>query len=48
MKYILDTHTFIWWDSQAEKLSKRVYDLCNAPENTVLLSVITVSGTESK
>jgi PIN domain nuclease of toxin-antitoxin system len=25
---LLDTHTFIWWDSEPEKLSQRALELC--------------------
>jgi len=28
MKYLLDTHTFIWLDSEPEKLSKTALNIC--------------------
>ncbi len=42
MKFLLDTHTFIWWDSEQQKLSTTVLDLCQAPSNTLMLSVASV------
>jgi len=38
MKLLLDTHIFIWWDSQPERLSERVLSLCRDPQHEVLLS----------
>ncbi len=42
MKLLLDTHIFIWWQSNPERLSQRSSELCKAPENTLLLSVASV------
>ena len=42
MKYLLDTHTFIWWDSEPVKLSPQVLTLCQDRANMVLLSVASV------
>ncbi|MEK7398146.1 MAG: type II toxin-antitoxin system VapC family toxin [Candidatus Poribacteria bacterium] len=42
MKLLLDTHAFIWWDSQSSKLSPQVLSLCQDRANTVLLSVVSV------
>ncbi len=42
MKLLLDTHTFIWWDSEPAQLSERVLELCQNPENIVILSVVSV------
>ncbi len=39
MRLLLDTHVFIWWDSEPDKLSPRVLALCEDKENTLLLSV---------
>lgn len=33
MKLLLDTHTFMWWDSDLDKLPARVQALCFQPEN---------------
>jgi len=42
MKLLLDTHTFIWWDSEPTKLSTKVLALCQNQENTLILSVASV------
>ncbi|OQW99703.1 MAG: twitching motility protein PilT [Desulfobacteraceae bacterium IS3] len=42
MKLLLDTHAFIWWDSEPEKLSAKVLALCQSQENTLVLSVVSV------
>jgi PIN domain nuclease of toxin-antitoxin system len=39
MKLLLDTHTFIWWDSSPQKLSPQALALCQNPENIWLLSI---------
>ncbi|MEG4279450.1 type II toxin-antitoxin system VapC family toxin [Microcoleus sp. MON1_C1] len=39
MKLLLDTHTFIWWDSSPQKLSPKALALCQNPENILLLSL---------
>ena len=42
MKIILDTHAFIWWDSQQTKLSAKALHLCQDPSHTMILSVASV------
>jgi PIN domain nuclease of toxin-antitoxin system len=42
MKLLLDTHAFIWWDSEPDKLSPRALRLCQERQNTLLLSVASV------
>lgn len=42
MKLLLDTHTFIWWDSDVSRLSPKVLQLCQDPANTLLLSVASI------
>lgn len=42
MKLLLDTHAFMWCDSEPEKLSRRVQELCKDPENILLLSVVSI------
>ena len=42
MKALFDTHSFIWWDSEPDRLSPRVRALCRDPANTLLLSVASV------
>lgn len=39
MKLLFDTHAFIWWDSEPEKLSHQVLKSCQDKENTLFLSV---------
>ncbi|MEI2579264.1 type II toxin-antitoxin system VapC family toxin [Scytonema sp. PRP1] len=40
MKLLFDTHTFIWWDSDPSKLSKRALELLKDKNNLRLLSVV--------
>ncbi|MBW4544563.1 MAG: type II toxin-antitoxin system VapC family toxin [Symplocastrum torsivum CPER-KK1] len=42
MKLLLDTHTFIWWDSEPTKLSQKTLELCQDQANTLLLSVASI------
>ncbi|MDQ2101021.1 MAG: type II toxin-antitoxin system VapC family toxin [Tychonema bourrellyi B0820] len=42
MKLLLDTHTFIWWDSSPQKLSSKALAFCQNPENTLLLSMASI------
>jgi PIN domain nuclease of toxin-antitoxin system len=44
MKILLDTHTFIWWDSDSSQLSPKVYNLIKDEkgENEVYLSSVSV------
>ncbi|MBC8262733.1 MAG: type II toxin-antitoxin system VapC family toxin [Anaerolineales bacterium] len=42
MKLLLDTHAFIWWDSEPAKLSAQALALCQNSENLLLLSVVSV------
>ena len=39
MKALMDTHAFIWWDSDPGKLSPSARAACQDRANTVLLSV---------
>lgn len=39
MKLLLDTHTFIWWNSNSFQLSQPVLELCNDSTNSLLFSV---------
>jgi len=38
MNLLLDTHVFIWWDSEPGKLSGRALELCEDSGNTLVLS----------
>lgn len=39
MKLLFDTHVFIWWDSDPDRLSSEVLALCRNPVNSLQLSV---------
>jgi PIN domain nuclease of toxin-antitoxin system len=42
MKLLLDTHTFIFWDSQPSKLSPRALELLTNKDNVRLLSIVSL------
>lgn len=42
MKVLLDTHTFIWLDSQPEKLSQTALNLCQDVNNELYLSTASI------
>ena len=42
MRILLDTHVFIWWDSEPDLLSQRAREFCEDPNNTLVLSVVSV------
>jgi len=42
MKLLLDTHVFIWWANEPEKLSEKALIACQDNRNTLLLSVASV------
>lgn len=42
MKLLLDTHAFIWWANEPEKLSARVLASLNPASNELILSVVSV------
>jgi PIN domain nuclease of toxin-antitoxin system len=42
VRLLLDTHVFIWWDSEPKRLSHRALALCNDPENELVLSVVSL------
>jgi PIN domain nuclease of toxin-antitoxin system len=42
MKYILDTHTFIWWHENPNLLSERVLNLCEDVNNQLFLSMVSI------
>ncbi len=41
MKYLLDTHTFLWSILDTEKLSKKVYELIEDANNIITVNTIT-------
>ena len=40
MKLLLDTHTFIWWASEPERLSTKVLKACESEKNVLILSAV--------
>ena len=42
MNLLLDTHAFIWWATEPEKLSPLAHASCEDDNNTLLLSVASV------
>ncbi len=42
MKLLLDTHAFIWWNNEPEKLSPQARAACEDRNNILLLSVASV------
>jgi len=42
MKGLVDTHTFIWWDSDPSKLSPAALSFLRDPTSIVLLSVVSI------
>lgn len=42
MKLLLDTHAFIWWASEPDKLPRKILELFERTENSLILSVASV------
>lgn len=42
MKLLLDTHTFIWWDSSPQQLSSTARQALEDPNNEILISTISL------
>lgn len=42
MKVLIDTHVFIWWTSDSQKLSLLVYNLLGDSNTQVFLSVVSI------
>jgi PIN domain nuclease of toxin-antitoxin system len=42
MRLLLDTHIFIWWDSNPAQLSSQIKALCEDTDNNLILSVASV------
>jgi PIN domain nuclease of toxin-antitoxin system len=42
MRILIDTHVFIWWTSDSQKLSFTVYNLLTNPKTQVILSVVSI------
>ena len=41
-RYLLDTHIFLWWISDAEQLSKEVFDIISDGSNQIYISSATI------
>ncbi len=39
MKYLLDTHVFLWWSSEPERLPENFYSICQNSNSTLIISV---------
>ncbi len=48
MKLLLDTHVFIWWAVEPQRLPPRVYEACEDPGNELLLSVASLHEMQIK
>ena len=42
MKLLLDTHTFIWWFDEPERMSPTAYAACANTDNTLILSTVSI------
>jgi PIN domain nuclease of toxin-antitoxin system len=42
MKLLLDTHAFLWWDSEPARLSATAFNACKDPSNILILSTVSV------
>jgi PIN domain nuclease of toxin-antitoxin system len=42
VKFLLDTHTFIWWSTSPDKLSRVAFATCNDDRNELSVSVISI------
>lgn len=42
MRYLLDTHAFIWWDDEKHFLSPTALAICQDPTHTLVLSLASV------
>jgi PIN domain nuclease of toxin-antitoxin system len=42
MRVLLDTHIFLWWDNDIDRLSEQAKSICQDSANTLILSVASV------
>jgi PIN domain nuclease of toxin-antitoxin system len=42
MRLLLDTHAFLWWDSDPARLSAKALAACKDPTNVMILSVASI------
>ena len=41
-KYLLDTHIFLWWLSDSDRLESKIYDIISDMKNEILISSATI------
>lgn len=41
-RLLLDTHTFLWWDTEPDRLSPQVLALCQDPAVVLFLSLVSL------
>lgn len=42
MRYLIDTHIFIWWMEESKRLSEEILNLLNNPQNEIFLSAASI------
>src|SRR3954467_7178760 len=42
MRLLLDTHVFLWWTNEPQRLTRNMRTFCEDPANTLLLSIASV------
>jgi PIN domain nuclease of toxin-antitoxin system len=42
MKLLLDTHTFLWWDSNPDRIPETTRSLMQEPDNEILVSLVSL------
>ncbi|QWF69694.1 type II toxin-antitoxin system VapC family toxin [Methylomonas paludis] len=42
MKYLLDTHIFLWLNEEPDKLSPTMRQVCDDPANTLVISLVSL------
>jgi PIN domain nuclease of toxin-antitoxin system len=40
MQVLLDTHTFLWWVTNDEKLSSTAHNIISDPQNDIFFSIV--------
>jgi len=41
-RYLLDSHIFLWWLSDADRLEKKIYDIISDSKNQIYISAATI------
>ena len=42
MKFLIDTHIWLWWDQDSKSLSPRYYQIIEDPTNNIFMSTVVV------